>query len=228
MVEIESDGVRSEVAHAFAMARAFRSVVERVRATKGPIPCLPRLGGLRLVANATDVCYAYLMARGARARSVYATAADVSSIEVRAALIAFVRDFGLLSRDRTPCGKDLPISHAHALMYLFTVSEPISQRALCSQLGIDKSNVARLCSKLEQDGHLVQAAAPDDGRAVRLSLTTKGRVLALQLERSSRARFDRVLSELPTLAHRRILDALRELTAAVQRVNNSNDPEEKS
>lgn len=168
------------------------------------------------------------MAREARARAARLATADVSSTEVRAALIAFVRDFGLLSRDKTPCGKDLPISHAHALMYLFTVSEPVSQRALCSQLGIDKSNVARLCSKLEQDGHLVQAADPEDGRAVRISLTSKGRVLALQLERSSRARFERVLSELPASTHRRVLDALHELTAAVRRVNTSRDDEEKA
>jgi len=168
------------------------------------------------------------MAREASARQVRAAAANVSSMEVRAALIAFVRDFGLLSRDRTPCGKDLPISHAHALMYLFTVSEPVSQRALCSQLGIDKSNVARLCSKLEQDGHLVQRADPEDGRAVRISLTSKGRVLALQLERSSRARFERVLAELPPSTHRRILDTLQDLTAAVRRVNTSPNAEDEA
>jgi DNA-binding MarR family transcriptional regulator len=151
-------------------------------------------------------------------RALSALEEAVTPTELRETLIQFAREFGLLSRERTPCGKDLPVSHAHALMYLSSAVGPVSQRDLCAKLGIDKSNVARLCAKLEQEGHIKQKRAQHDGRAVLLSLTPKGKTLAAQVESASWQRFERVLAELPARSHRRIIDTLVEVNEALRRI----------
>jgi hypothetical protein len=60
--------------------------------------------------------------------------------ELRRLVQAFVRDFGFLAQDATPCGKPLANSHAHALMVLLdgTRSLSLSQKDLADQLGLDK------------------------------------------------------------------------------------------
>jgi YD repeat-containing protein len=57
-------------------------------------------------------------------------------------------------------------------------------------LGIDKSNVTRLCAEMVEAGHLVQAESLEDGRTWRLSLTPRGRRLAERVEDASRSRFE--------------------------------------
>ena len=104
--------------------------------------------------------------------------------QLRAGVQQFVRSFGLLAGDQTPCGQPLAPSHAHALMLLLETARAgkrTNQRALAAALGIDKSSAARLCEKMERVGHVDQARSPADGRARLLGLTTKGRRVAEQV-----------------------------------------------
>ncbi len=137
---------------------------------------------------------------------------------LRAAFQRLVRSFGLLSEDTTPCGKPLAVSHAHALMVLLERTRqgrPAGQRELGAALGIDKSNVARLCQRMEKAGHLRQARSPEDGRARLLSLTPAGRRLAEAVERSSRARFAELAAAVPAARRRGVLSALETLDRAI-------------
>jgi DNA-binding MarR family transcriptional regulator len=134
-----------------------------------------------------------------------AKAKERSGDALRTSIQGFVRSFGLLSNAQTPCGMLLPLSHAHALMALLDRerrAESSTQQDLVKILGVDKSNVTRLCAKMVETGRLVQQPSPDDGRAWCVSLTSKGRRVAERVEDASRTRFDRLLAALPSDAAR--------------------------
>ncbi len=139
--------------------------------------------------------------------------------QLRAAVQRFVRGFGLLASDRTPCGTPLSTSHAHALMVLLErgrAETAITQQMLGEALGIDKSNVARLCARLEREGRLSRRDSPTDGRARLLSLTPAGRRLAERVESASRGRFRALLAALPSHEVRHeVLASLAALNTAI-------------
>jgi DNA-binding MarR family transcriptional regulator len=143
---------------------------------------------------------------------------------LRAAVHAFVRSFGLLGADQTPCGKPVPVSYAHALLFLLDAGqrdEHPTQQCLGSALRIDKSNVARLCARMERAGHLVQRRSPDDGRSRLVALTARGRRLAEQVDSASRERFARLLDATPAPLRESLSESLEALAAAASTL----DPE---
>ncbi len=93
--------------------------------------------------------------------------------------------------------------------------ELATQRELGRALGIDKSNVARLCRRMESAGHLVQSRSADDGRERLLSLTTRGTRVAKNVERSSRDRFRRLMSAIPRRSRAGVLSSLTCLNQAL-------------
>lgn len=147
------------------------------------------------------------------------TAASVDdSLALRASVQRFVRSFGLLSGDQTPCGQPLAPSHAHALMLLLgpRAGGRTSQGTLASELGLDKSSTARLCAKMEASGHVTQERSAADGRARFIRLTEKGRRVAERVDGASRARFREVLDALPSARARDdVLTALSVLNDAI-------------
>lgn len=132
----------------------------------------------------------------------------------------FVREFGLLADDRTPCGAPLSPREAHALMIVLErerLADPPRQNDLAAAMGIDKSNVTRLVQRLRRDGRMQQLPSEDDGRARILRLTQKGRRLAETIERTSRARFETLLARIPADAHGLVLSALGLLNDAIDK-----------
>lgn len=141
--------------------------------------------------------------------------------ELRAAVQAFVRGLGLLSSDRTPWGGRLSISRAHALLILLECAQKgykPTQRELGSTLGIDKSNVARLCARMEAARHITQERCRQDARARRLTPTEKGLELAARVEEASGKLFTAVMSVIPPHARAGVVSALEALDAAVREV----------
>lgn len=124
------------------------------------------------------------------------------------------RRFGALAADTTPCGKPLSMAHAHALMVLLAKGE-VSQQELGVELCIDKSNVARLCARMVDAGHALQAQSETDGRSRRVSLTARGKRLAREIDAASVARFGALLRGLPDARHVQVLEALDHLVAAL-------------
>src|SRR5436309_138488 len=97
------------------------------------------------------------------------------SRKLRAAVQTLVRRLGVLSTDRTPCGKDLPVSDAHALQ-LLREHGPLPQTALESLLGLNKSSVSRLRARLEGSERIEAVPSRDRGRPITLlQLTPRGR-----------------------------------------------------
>jgi len=91
----------------------------------------------------------------------------------------------------------------------------LTQRDLGQALGIDKSNVARLCRRMESAGHLVQSRSNDDGRARLLALTAAGARLGRSVERSSRERFEWLMSAIPRTSRAGVLSSLACLNQAL-------------
>jgi putative acetyltransferase len=138
--------------------------------------------------------------------------------ELQLSVQTFVRTFGLLVTKQTPCGQPVSPSYAHALMLLLqreAANLATFQADLAEELGLDKSSVARLCSRLEADERISQKPGPEDGRSRQLELTARGRKLATNVHTASLARFNRVLSAIPSTKRRAVLDGLALLTQAV-------------
>ena len=134
--------------------------------------------------------------------------------ELRRLLQQLFRRFGVLSSESTPCGKPLSPAHAHALMVLLANGE-LSQQQLGAELGIDKSNVARLCARMVEAGHASQEQSEADGRSRRVCLTAAGKRVARDVDAASTARFAALMRELPSDRHRHVVDALEQLVVAI-------------
>jgi len=138
--------------------------------------------------------------------------------ELRGSVQAFVRSFGLLVTKQTPCGQPMSPSVAHALMALLDREEqglPTFQHELAELLGLDRSSIARLCSRLEAEGRLEQRPGPQDARARLLRLTPSGRKMADNVRAASLDRFVRIVEAIPAAQRKPLLSALEVLTAAV-------------
>ena len=135
--------------------------------------------------------------------------------ELRRLMQQLFRRFGMLAGDATPCGKPIAPAHAHAIMVLLAKGE-LSQQQLGAELGIDKSNVARLCARLVEAGHAAQEQSETDGRSRRVSLTAAGRKLAREVDGASVARFASLIRGLPGAQHQRVIAALEHLVTAIE------------
>jgi DNA-binding MarR family transcriptional regulator len=137
--------------------------------------------------------------------------------EFRALMQEFVRRFGLLSADRTPCGKPLASSDAHALMLLLEAAEDdMLSSVLAARLGIDKSTASRVTARLTERGYLAPAPVGDDGRARPARLTKKGVRIAREVEQASRARFEDILERIPAPRRGAVITALRDIVSALE------------
>ena len=144
--------------------------------------------------------------------------ADHEVEQLRSLVQEFVRRFGLLVTRRTPCGFPVSPSYAHALMLLLRRAREgltTGQSDLAVSLGINKSNVARLCERMVAAGHGLQTVPPEDGRSRTVSLTAKGTRLAERIENGSRDRFSALTSSIPRHKRSAVIAALADLNAAV-------------
>jgi DNA-binding MarR family transcriptional regulator len=64
---------------------------------------------------------------------------------------------------------------------------------LASRLAIDRTNVSRLCARMEGAGELTRRPLPSDGRAVILELSELGEQEAASVDQSSAAHFGRLV-----------------------------------
>lgn len=119
---------------------------------------------------------------------------------LRDAVHEFMRTFGMLSLERTPCGHPLHVSDAHALLELHARGERAAGdptlRELGERLQIDKSNVSRLCTRLEKSNFITCYPCENDKRAKRIQLTASGRKLGAAIDVSGRKKFSRIIEKM--------------------------------
>ena len=126
----------------------------------------------------------------------------------------FIRAFGLLEQDQTPCGFPIPPSQAHALQ-LLGQGEALPQHLLAAELHLDKSTVSRLVDGLVNRGWVERAANPDDRREVRLTLTVAGRKAVEQLSAAATAKYRGIWERIPPEKRPQVVEALAVLNDAL-------------
>jgi DNA-binding MarR family transcriptional regulator len=127
----------------------------------------------------------------------------------------FIRSFGLLDQERTPCGQPIPPSQAHALQVLGN-GEAMTQQALANQLGLDKSTTSRLVAQLVDRDWVGKAVNPQNRREAQLALTDHGRTALGEVLASAGARFAALWQQLPPEKRPQILESLTLLTDAMR------------
>ncbi len=102
---------------------------------------------------------------------------------------------GALDGGQRPCGTPLPTANAWAFLELLQHG-PMTVTALASRLSIDRTNVSRLCDRMESLGEVERSPHPDDKRARLVGLTESGTKIARSVDASSAAHFQAVLGRL--------------------------------
>lgn len=141
-------------------------------------------------------------------------ATDDTARQLRDAVRRLVVAHGALEEARRPCGTPLSMPHAYALLELVYRKQPMTVSELAATLAIDRTNVSRLCARMEQDGELVRRPHPDDRRAVALHLTTAGKKLARTVDRTSAHHFADLVERLGDTTDE-VVDALNVLERAM-------------
>jgi DNA-binding MarR family transcriptional regulator len=133
--------------------------------------------------------------------------------DLEAHLVRFIRAFGLLQGDATPCGEPIPVSEAHAVTELATAG-PMSQRELGDRLALTKGTVSRLAGILEARGWVRRSPSAADARALEVRLTAAGRGAATRVANRRRRKLADLLDALPATERHRVIEALALLAKA--------------
>jgi len=126
----------------------------------------------------------------------------------------FIRAFGLINPEQTPCGQTLSLAQAHALQRLGS-GERTTQHMLADHLRLDKSTTSRLVTQLVERGWVARRENPANRRETFLSLTPAGKNVYTELAAAVRARYQTLWERIPVERHDAVLAALRLLTQAL-------------
>jgi len=135
--------------------------------------------------------------------------------QLRDAVRRLVVANGTLDEVRRPCGAAISLPNAYALLELLHADEPLTVSTLAAKLSIDRSNVSRLCARMENSGEIARKPHPDDGRAWALQLTASGKKLAQSIDASSARHFLCIAEALGT-SNARVIKSLQLLERAMR------------
>ena len=122
--------------------------------------------------------------------------------------------FGRLDRYKNEHDEWMPEPIVRALLALYERRErPPTLTELGAALDVDKSNITRLCQRLNAKGLTVLERDSEDRRAKRLSLSDKGIKLAHQMEARGLERLGCVLAD---MRHDQLLHSLSTLCDAME------------
>jgi DNA-binding MarR family transcriptional regulator len=106
-------------------------------------------------------------------------ALDRDAADLQAAVADLVRVYQFRDRDCICC-HDISVTQCYALETLVEHG-PIRLGALAERLFLDKSTTSRVVATLVKKGYVKQGADAQDGRAMALSATRKGRSLCVRI-----------------------------------------------
>lgn len=118
-----------------------------------------------------------------------------AAVRLRDAMRRLIVAHGALDEVRRPCGTPLSVPHAWALLEL-RASGALTVTALAERLAIDRTNVSRLCARMESLGEVERTVDPSDARARVVRLTEHGARVAHTVDTSSARHFAAVLDRL--------------------------------
>lgn len=138
---------------------------------------------------------------------------SADSLESRAAQVRafnrfYTRQIGLL-RDRF---LDSPFSLTEVrILYELAHREGLTASDLCRDLGFNAGYMSRVVSGFVRKGLVAKTRSAEDGRAVHLELTDKGRQIYGPLDAASQRDITALLEALPETDQRRLIAAMREI-----------------
>lgn len=149
-------------------------------------------------------------------------ATTVTARRLRDAVRHLMVAHGALEGARRPCGAELSLPHAYALLALLDHEGPMTVSELTARLAIDRTNVSRLTIRMAEAGELSRDSDPQDGRARALRLTARGKRLARAVDEQSAGHFDRLARQLGASAGEVVL-ALDRLSMAMTLIKEDNE-----
>ncbi|WNQ12182.1 MarR family transcriptional regulator [Paenibacillus aurantius] len=147
---------------------------------------------------------------------------DEYYFELRSSVQNFVKLFGLLETNATPCGYPLSVSQVYALQEL--ESNQLSITELASKLELERSSVSRLVDDLVKGGFVNRDINAANRREVILYLSEKGNKSIQQVRQRSVDFFRSLVEEFSDEDKELILGGFNKLTLALSRYRrNQND-----
>lgn len=140
--------------------------------------------------------------------------------QLRAALKTLASRFDSFEQHRDEDSAPLPPSYAQAMIALLAFyerEELPTLSDLVDHLSIDKSNVTRLCQRMQRANHLEVRQDERDRRAKRLSLTPRGVKLARRINGTSLVRMGELASQLSMSEREGLLEGLARVNALLER-----------
>lgn len=134
--------------------------------------------------------------------------------ELQQRVQVFVRKFGLLDKNSTPCGQPLPPSQAHALQVLGQ-GEGLTQQMLAGHLNLDKSTTSRLVTQVIERGWVTKTVNPENRREARLTLTDQGRNMLTQISTAAGSKYKNLWDRIPPQQRDQVLESLSLLIKAL-------------
>jgi DNA-binding MarR family transcriptional regulator len=147
-------------------------------------------------------------------RRAAADTADVARFA--SAIMTFVRDFGLLQPDTTPCGKPISVTQAHALACIASRSTT-NQRDLGVTLGLARATTSELVAQLIDRGWAARSTVEGDRRQRHLELTEAGRRMASDVAEARHELMRELLTELNADDRARVVESAELLATLVHR-----------
>lgn len=111
------------------------------------------------------------------------------------------------------CCYDVSVTQCHALRLLADAS-PMTLNDLAAGLYLDKSTASRVVDALERKEYARRQAHPDDGRAVLIEATPRGKLLVNQIEDDLALQHARILSQFTPDVRRAAIRLVAQLAEA--------------
>ncbi|ARU92664.1 bifunctional helix-turn-helix transcriptional regulator/GNAT family N-acetyltransferase [Tatumella citrea] len=132
---------------------------------------------------------------------------------IRTASRLMVRELGFMNQNLA--ASDYPPSAVHTLLEV-EMQGAVTAVQLVSILGLEKSSVSRLLSKLVEAGELEENTSVDDARAKLLSLTAKGRETVKNINNYAHQRVAAALDKLDPFTRETVSQGLSSYSGALK------------
>jgi DNA-binding MarR family transcriptional regulator len=133
---------------------------------------------------------------------------------LRAAIRVLERELGLDLQSQTACCGVTP-PQCHVLLELDRRG-PLTASDLAEAMGLDKSTLSRTLSGLTEAGQVVRSEDPADRRALRVSLTARGRRTVQSIDGECDGSYRALLLRLPEERRQDVLEAAELLGVAMR------------
>ena len=137
---------------------------------------------------------------------------DRDAADLHAAVAELVRVYQFRDRDRICC-HDISVTQCYALETLVEHG-PLRLSGLADRLFLDKSTTSRVVGALVKKGYVEQGADAQDGRAIALSVTRKGRSLCARITDDLVDQQKQLLQDLDPDVRAGVVQVLRRLAQA--------------